>query len=263
MTDETTKLFALSILYLALFVIEHYLPYFKNRQQHLQHAIKNICLAVLSKALAVFFFVLILGQIFAWAKQQGIGLLPLLDLPPVWNYVLAFILIDLWQYLWHRLNHTFAFLWRFHQVHHTDKEMDASTGIRFHPIEILYSDIARLAVIPIVGIQIEHLLIYELVLLPIVLFHHSNIRFSESLDRWLRIFIVTPHIHRLHHSDIKAETDSNYASVFSVWDRLFNSYSMREIINHFNLGLGNQFSNSQWNQLTGMLKLPFVKISPS
>lgn len=148
-------------------------------------------------------------------------------------------------------------LWRFHQVHHADKELDASSGIRFHPIEIMLSDSFRLAVIPLIGIQLEQLLIYNIVLIPIVLFHHSNIKLNEVIDRYLRMLIVTPHMHRLHHSDIRKETDSNYASVFSFWDRIFNSYTMRSIENDFRLGLGDKFTNQQWRSIPGILKIPF------
>jgi sterol desaturase/sphingolipid hydroxylase (fatty acid hydroxylase superfamily) len=147
-------------------------------------------------------------------------------------------------------------------VHHADKEMDASTGVRFHPIEIILSSMVRMAIIPLLGIQAGQLLMYELVLLPIILFHHSNIRLSETVDRILRLVIVTPHMHRLHHSDIKSETNSNYASVFSFWDKLFNSYTMRSIETGFQLGLGKQFSLIEWNTFKGFMKIPFQKLPP-
>lgn len=144
-------------------------------------------------------------------------------------------------------------------MHHADKELDASSGVRFHTGEIILSDTFRLAVIPIIGVQLEQLLIYNAVLLPVVLFHHSNIKLNETLDQWLRLFIVTPHILRLHHSDIKTETDSNYGSVFSIWDRLFSSYTMRPIKTDFRFGLGDRFSTNQWNNTVGMLKIPFMR----
>ena len=111
--------------------------------------------------------------------------------------MIAFILIDLWQYIWHRLNHVIPILWRFHQVHHADKELDASSGIRFHFIEIILSDMFRLAVIPILGLQLEQILFYHAVLIPIVLFHHSNIKLNERADQLLRLLIVAPHVHMI------------------------------------------------------------------
>ena len=259
MPEETLKLILLGTLYLLLFIIEHYAPFFKNRQQHIQHSARNLTLAAANVLISTVIYIIILKHIGDWTLQNKVGLLNFLTLPTIYSFLLAFILIDLWQYIWHRLNHQVTFLWKFHQVHHADKEMDASTGLRFHPIEIIYSNIARLAVIPIIGIQLDHLLMYEAILLPVILFHHSNINLSEQIDRWLRIVTVTPHMHRLHHSDIKSETDSNYASVFSVWDRLFNSYTMRPIEHAITLGLSDKFTVGQWNRLSGMLKIPFLK----
>ncbi len=261
MPDPSLKLAIAGILFLALFAGEHFAPYFKNRQQHVLHSIRNLTLATLNSAISVAIYLYVLMNICHWTLENKIGLLHYFGLTGITSFIVAFILIDAWQYLWHRLNHTVRFLWRFHQVHHADKDMDASTGLRFHTIEIVYSQMVRMLIIPLIGLQLEHLIVYEIILLPIILFHHSNINLSEKIDKLLRLIIVTPHIHRLHHSDIKSETDSNYASVFSIWDRIFKSYTMRPIEQQFNLGLGESFSEREWNRLTGMLKLPFQKIS--
>ena len=260
MLESSDKIIFLGIVYLAFFAIEHFAPYFKDRQQHVRHSIRNLTLAAVNYVVAIGIFIFILARVFEWTAANKYGLLYALNLPEVYAYILAFVLIDLWQYIWHRMNHMIIFLWRFHQVHHADKEMDASTGIRFHTGEIIFSSLIRIAVIPLLGIQLNQLLMYELVLLPIILFHHSNIQLNEKIDRLMRIFIVTPHMHRLHHSDFKPETNSNYASVFSVWDRIFNSYTMRPIEYAFNLGLGKQFTSEQWNRFSGMIIIPFKKL---
>ncbi|MDW3095348.1 MAG: sterol desaturase family protein [Gammaproteobacteria bacterium] len=257
--EENIKLLLIAGIYLILFTIEHYAPYFKKREHHLPHVLRNFTLASVNILVSTIFFILILKQVLDWTTDNQIGLLNQLNLPNTYSFLLAILLIDLWQYIWHRLNHQIPWLWKFHQVHHADKDMDASTGLRFHPVEIIYSNLIRTCIIPLVGLQIDHLLAYEILLLPIILFHHSNIRINELTDKILRLFIVTPHIHRLHHSDIQRETDSNYASVFSIWDRLFNSYTMRSIEHKFNLGLGDKFSEPRWNRVYGMLTLPFIK----
>ena len=258
MNQEYIKLAFLGSVYLTLFIIEHVAPYFKNRQAHTLHSARNLTLAVVNAIISTLIFIVIIKNVCDWTFENQIGLLNLVDISYPYTLFLAILLIDLWQYIWHRLNHEVTFLWKFHQVHHADKEMDASTGLRFHPIEIIYSNILRLTIIPLVGIQLEQLVIYEAVLLPIILFHHSNIKFHHSLDKILRIVIVTPKMHRLHHSDIKSETDSNYASVFSIWDRVFNSYTMRPIENAFKLGLSDRYTDLQWNRLSGMLMIPFL-----
>ena len=257
--EQSLKLAIAGALFLALFAGEHFFPYFKNRQQHTLHSIRNLSLAALNSAISVIIYIVLLSHVCSWTLENNIGLLNYLSLSSISAFIIAFILIDAWQYLWHRLNHTVKLLWRFHQVHHADKDMDASTGLRFHTIEIIYSNAIRMLIIPILGLQLEHLIVYEAILLPIIFFHHSNINLSESIDKILRLVIVTPHIHRLHHSDIQSETDSNYASVFSMWDKLFNSYSMRPIEQQFNLGLGEKFTEREWNRLLGMIKLPFQK----
>lgn len=262
MPGNSTELIFLAVVYLIFFAVEHIAPHFKNRKQHLQHSARNLLLAGINYIIAFGIFILLLSQVFAWTANNNFGLLNQLNLNWFASYLLAFVLIDLWQYIWHRLNHQLVFLWRFHQVHHADKEMDASTGVRFHPIEIILSSMARVAIIPLLGIQAGQLLMYELVLLPIILFHHSNIRLNETVDRILRQVIVTPHMHRLHHSDIKSETNSNYASIFSFWDKVFNSYTMRSIETGFRLGLGKQFSPIEWNTFKGFMKIPFQKLPP-
>ena len=256
--EENIKLLIIAALYLILFTIEHYTPYFKNRQQHLPHSLRNLALAGINVLISTLCFIVIIKHVCDWTLDNQLGVLNQIHLPPAYLLLLAIVLIDLWQYIWHRLNHQVTFLWKFHQVHHADKDMDASTGLRFHPIEIIYSNIIRISIIPLIGIQLDHLLIYEVLLLPIILFHHSNIKLNERMDKILRIITVTPHMHRLHHSDIQSETDSNYSSVFSIWDRLFKSYTMRPIEQEFNLGLGNRYSERQWNRLYGMLIIPFL-----
>ena len=106
--------------------------------------------------------------------------------------------------------------------------------------------------------QLEYLLVYEIILLPIILFHHSNINLCEKIDKALRIITVAPHMHRLHHSDISQEADSNYSCIFSIWDRIFHSFTVRPIENNFNVGLGKKFTDSQWNSYTGMMFIPFI-----
>ncbi len=258
LNEENIKLLIIAAVYLILFTTEHYAPYFKNRHLHLPHSLRNLTLATINALISTIFFIAILKHILTWSGNNQVGLLNQLNLPGIYSLLLALLLIDLWQYIWHRLNHQISWLWKFHQVHHADKDMDASTGLRFHPVEIIYSNLIRISIIPLIGFQLDHLLLYNILLLPITLFHHSNIKLNERIDKILRIITVTPHMHRLHHSDIQSETDSNYASVFSIWDRLFKSYTMRPIEQAFNLGLSSSYSDRQWNRIYGMLALPFA-----
>ena len=239
-----------------LWAIEGALPMFEARERRARHGAANLALGLGNAALVSLLFAAATLAVTTWAHEEGVGLLHWLALPTLWSAVLALVLFDLWQYVWHRLNHRIPFLWRFHAVHHADRDLDATSGFRFHTGEILLSAAARLAVLPVLGLTVHQVLLYETVLLPIILFHHSNVRVPARLDGALRWLIVTPWMHWVHHSDWQPETDSNYASVFSVWDRLFRSFRLREDPGTISLGLKG-VEHREWATLAGMLAMPF------
>lgn len=159
-----------------------------------------------------------------WASAQPFGLLHLAALSRPAEFALGFILLDLSFYYWHRLNHRVAFFWRFHNVHHIDPDLDASTGFRFHFGEVALSTVFRVIQVAAIGPALATLLVYELVFQIETYFHHSNLRFPISVERVLNFLIVTPRMHGIHHSQYHDETDSNYSVVFSLWDRLHRTY---------------------------------------
>ena len=160
------------------------------------------------------------------------------------------------MYLWHRANHKIPLLWRFHRMHHIDRKMDSTTGLRFHPGEFMFSSSLRLIVIPFLGINAMQLFFYEIILQPIIIFHHSNIALPEKFDRLFRVFIVTPNMHRVHHSQEIFETNSNYASIFSFWDRLFITFKKRKNTLTINYGL-KKFKDKNWEKFSKMIILTF------
>ncbi len=243
---------ALAILWLA----ESAIPMFEGRSDHLRHSIRNAALGVGNAAITAVIFAAATLFVTEGAARAGIGLLNLVDVPSLARVVLAVIIFDAWQYAWHRLNHRVPLLWRFHAVHHADAELDASSGLRFHTGEVVLSSTVRLAVLPLLGLTIGELLVYETILLPVILFHHSNVRMPARADRCLRWLIVTPRMHWVHHSDYRPETDSNYSSIFSFWDRLFGSFRLRAEPGSLRLGLEN-VARSEWGTLRGMLAMPF------
>ena len=242
----------------ALWIAEGIAPMFLGRAHRVAHAARHVALAAVNAGVLAIVFAGATLSVSEWAAQHEFGLLRFLPLPAWAHAALALILIDLWQYVWHRLNHRVPLLWRFHSVHHSDAEMDASSGLRFHTGEIALSGVARLAVLPAIGATIEHVALYELIVTPIVLFHHSNIRVPARLDRPLRLVIVTPWMHWVHHSRLQPETDSNYASGLSVWDRLFRTFRLRDDPRTIHLGLDG-FDGPRSQTLTGMLASPARK----
>ena len=156
---------------------------------------------------------------------------------PIVAGLLSFLIIDFYMYCWHRSMHTLPLAWRFHRLHHADRSMNVSTAYRFHPIEIIISIIPKLSLIWLLGISSDFVLIYELVFTVIVALHHSNVAIPASIDRILAYAIVTPNYHRIHHSQVVTETNSNYGSVFTWWDRLFGTQTDRTDIINIKLGI--------------------------
>ena len=260
--DPNLKPIIVGTVLVGLMALEMVAPMFRSYdtlKQRLLHDASNIMLGVFNAVVVGFLFVSLVLFVTTWANDHQFGVLNWLDLNPYVELLIGLLLFDCWQYWWHRINHLIPFFWRFHAVHHSDAAMDASSAVRFHTVEIIYSSLIRLLVLPLIGLSIEHLLIYELILLPIILFHHSNVAVPAMIDKALRVFIVTPRIHWVHHSHIQEETDSNYASLLSVWDRLFGSFRLRDDPKSIRFGLGDKFDQLTWDRLIGMLGQPFAK----
>src|SRR5499426_1825694 len=239
-----------------LLALEGWLPAAGNRRRRLRHAARNLTLWLLNALALALLAAPSIARVARWTEESRFGLLNLLSLPPAIATVTAILLFDGWLYLLHRANHKFSFLWRFHCVHHSDPEMDATTAIRFHTGEVLISAALRLVVIPLFGVTLLQLLTYESLMMPVILFHHSNVNFPEKADRWLRALLVSPAIHRVHHSRAQVETDSNYSIIFSFWDRIWGTFRLRRDGRPVDFGL-DEYDNEEWQRVSGLLTTPF------
>lgn len=257
MQPQTLRLLFQTAFFALIYGLEGLFPFYKNRTDRARHTLRNLSLGILNAVLVGLVFSSLTVGVIGWAESRSWGLLRLLNLSPAVKILSGLVLFDLWMYLWHRTNHNLPLLWRFHRVHHSDTEMDGSSAIRFHPGEIILSSLARLAVVPLLGLDFRSFFLYELLLQPVILLHHSNVALPEKWDRLLRAAIVTPDMHRVHHSDFVNETNSNYSSVFSFWDRIGNSYRKRETLS-IRLGL-QEFREPAWQTLAGMFKTPFTE----
>lgn len=235
-------------------------PFFEMTDRF-RHAARNLTLAGINAVAAVLAFSVLTAGAAAWSTGRSFGFLHRIE-APYW-FVLGFSLIalDLWTYFWHRANHRVPLLWRFHRMHHSDENMDVTTATRFHIGEIAISTAVRLGPVVLVGIPAEAILTYDVALLLVTQFHHANIGLRERLDRRLRYVIVTPNMHRVHHSQQRHETDSNYASVLSLWDRWFRTYREREDYRSIRYGL-KMMVGDHFQSLRGMLDTPFREIAP-
>lgn len=194
------------------------------------------------------------------AEDRGWGVLPVVFLPLWARGVIALFALDLAIYLQHRLFHYVPVLWRLHRMHHADVDVDVTTGTRFHPIEIALSLGIKFLVIVLLGAPALAVLVFEIGLNANSMFNHSNVRLAAGIERWLRWIVVTPDMHRVHHSILRWETDSNFGFNFPWWDRLFKTYRARPEKGHEQMILGVQeFRDSKELGLTRMLAQPFRK----
>lgn len=179
----------------------------------------------------------------------------------IWSFTLnsfiSFFILDYSTYFWHRMNHKISFFWRFHQVHHSDRTLDTFTAMRFHLGEYLLSFFLRMLIVLIAGIPLEILIMYEFILTVCNLFHHSSIKLPKKLDRLLSYLIVTPTYHSNHHSFYLSQTDSNYSSIFTIWDKIHSTQT--EIDPNITIGIP-QFKPSE--NIIELLLMPIKVIFP-
>jgi len=192
-------------------------------------------------------------------KQQNLGLFNLISLPDWLTLIMALVVLDFSIYWQHRLFHKVPILWRMHKIHHTDRVYDVSTGFRFHPLEIIFSIFIKIFIISIFGIPAIAIIIFEVLLNALAMFNHGNINIPRSIDTPLRRFIVTPDMHRVHHSEISREHNTNFGFNISLWDRLFNSYTAQPFKGHqkIDIGLKEYPNEKRTKDLLLLLKMPF------
>jgi sterol desaturase/sphingolipid hydroxylase (fatty acid hydroxylase superfamily) len=193
------------------------------------------------------------------ALQKGFGLFHWVEVPPTFSICLTVVLLDWVLYYQHRAFHAIPLLWKMHRMHHTDLEVDVTTGARFHTFETIVSLIIRSVAILVLGAPLAGVLLFELILNAAILINHSNIRIPALLEKWLRLVLVTPDMHRIHHSTIPTETNSNFGFIFSFWDRLLGTYRPQPQDGQEKMKLGLEFlHDSKYLALWELLKIPFL-----
>ena len=193
-----------------------------------------------------------------WTGGQHYGLLQFLGLPGWGQAAAGFLLMDLTFYYWHRVNHTNRWLWRFHNVHHVDPDLDVSTSFRFHGVEILYSLLFRVAQVGLLGIMPLTYALYELVFQAGTMFHHSNLKLPLEWERRINKILVTPRMHGVHHSAVGPETNSNYSVIFSWWDKLHGSLRLNVGQPEIVIGVP-AYLLPKDNGIPNLIKMPFLK----
>lgn len=248
----------LACLFAVLFVLEQFFPLRARRAALLKRLVLNLGLSALLFVTAGLLVKPLSQSGIGWSSSHGVGLLHLLDLPAPLTGLLGFLLMDLSFYYWHWANHRVPFLWRFHNVHHIDQDLDVSTAFRFHFGEVAFSAGFRLAQVLALGVSGWTYAAYELVFQANTLFHHSNWRLSPGFERVLNAILVTPRMHGIHHSQVEGQTNSNYSTVFSWWDRLHRSLKVNIPQNEIVVGVP-AYTGHDGKTLWRCICLPFTK----
>ena len=239
-----------------IFIIELIFPIFKRSAQTYKRWFTNFTFVILNTLVLRFFFPVLAASFAVICDQYNIGLFNYYNVSLLISMAASFLLLDLGIWIQHLLFHRSNFLWRFHKIHHSDEEVDFTTGVRFHPIEIIISMICKLILLAIIGPSVVIVIIFEIVLNASSIFNHGNIKITKVFDIVLRKVIVTPNMHRIHHSENENETNSNYGFNFSIWDKLFGTY-IENSIKGDNMIVGLTEFNNKKKGLFFLLFKPF------
>ena len=251
-------------IFLGLFALfacaEHLAPRRDRQHRRWDRWVTNIGITILNtltlRALAIGLPLLAVGAALD-AQTKGWGLFNSIEWPSVLEAVLAILILDLAIWMQHLITHKVPVLWRLHRVHHADRDMDVTTAVRFHPLEIALSMVLKIGLIYLLGPSAVAVILFEIILNATAMFNHSNLRLPLWLDRALRWVLVTPDMHRVHHSAQRAEHDSNYGFALAIWDRVFGTYTAQPAKGHEQMTVGLQWQDRQPAKLGWSLLLPF------
>lgn len=246
----------LGALFVILLGVEVGWPLRSRVQARLERLRTNGAMAMIGMATIRLMLLPILVLVATRAAETRVGILRLAPLPPLLAAGLGFVLLDYTTYVWHRLNHRWPLLWRFHSVHHTDLDLDVTTAVRFHAGELLAAVVYRSAQVAVIGVDVAVLLVYELAMDAATEFHHSNWKLPFALERALSRVVVTPRMHGIHHSIMEDETNANWSVVFSVWDRLHGTLRLDVPQRQLVIGLP-AYRNADGLTFVKLLALPF------
>ena len=262
MSEAAIRLTAFLSIFAAMAAFELWSP--RLERDEMRGALKtrrwftNVSMVVLSSVMLRMLFPAAAVGAALWAENRGYGLFRQAGIDPVLAGIAGFVILDLAVWLEHVASHKIPILWRIHRMHHADTGFDLTTALRFHPLEIVLSMVWKAAIVVALGVPVLAVLVFEIVLNGMAMFNHANARLPLGLDRVLRLFVVTPDMHRVHHSSIPAETDSNYGFNFPFWDRVFGTYNDQPRLGHDGMQIGlREFRDGSSAQLTWSLLLPF------
>lgn len=261
--DETTiRLGVFTGVLVTMMLLEALFPRRPRSYPRLRRWPSNLGIVALDTMLVRLAFPVAAAGMAAIAAERGWGLFNQAGVPGWLAFALCFLLLDLAIWSQHVLFHKLPLLWRMHRMHHADLDLDVTSGLRFHPGEILLSMVIKLIIVVLLGAPVSAVIAFEIALNATAMWNHSNFRLPPFLDRLLRLFVVTPDMHRVHHSWRRAETDSNYGFNFPWWDRLFGTYRAQPVDGHDGMTIGLQYFRDPGELgIVKMLLQPFRRVS--
>ncbi len=251
----SSSVLLLTIAIAVLFVLERAFPLRKQKLPLGRRLVVNSVVSLLAIAAAMMIVRPVASWLLGEVSQNGWGLTGIGGMPVMLQGVVTFLLLDLSFYYWHRANHVWPFLWRFHNVHHVDPDLDVSTSIRFHFLEIAFSAAFRALQVIVIGGEPWMFVAYETTFQLNILFQHSNIRLPITIERWIVLILVTPRMHGIHHSKRFYDVNSNWSSVFSWWDRLHGTLNLNVSQAAIDIGVPG-YSQPRDNQILQLLLMP-------
>ena len=249
-------------LFLILAILQYYAPRRVPRADTKMRWFTNWAIAIIDSVVLRFLFASAAVGAALWAQQNNYGLFNLSNTSGWVTGIISFIVLDFAIWLSHVASHKIPIFWKVHRMHHSDVDFDVTTAIRFHPIEIVLSMLWKFAIVIAIGAPPISVLLFEIILNGTAMFNHSNLKLNLAFDRWLRIFVVTPDMHRVHHSIIHNETDSNYGFNLAIWDRIFGTYIDQPEAGHDDMIIGlDDWQDERPTKLIWSLCVPFISKS--
>jgi len=254
--SEQSRVMILIVACALLWSLESFVPLNGDAKDRFRRAVPNIALTLL---LVVTNLLLSFAsaQLAALIQAKQFGLFFMIPLSPWMTLILGIVALDLFAYFAHSLLHKSWAGWQFHRVHHSDRDVNVTTAFRQHTGETVWRVLWQVLAVAVFGLSLEVLAVYLTMSALNAQFEHANIKIDDSFDRWLRLVVVTPNMHKVHHSRQQIETDTNYSNIFSIWDRIFGTYTRAVDFKRLRYGLDG-FDAPDKQTVTALLKLPFV-----
>ena len=259
LSESTIRLSVFGGLFVLLAILEMLVPRRIPKPVKTQRWITNWIIVIIDSVIVRLIFATAAVGGAIWAQGAGYGLFNLVSAPDWIAVLVSFVVLDFTVWLSHVASHKIPLFWKIHRMHHSDVDFDVTTAIRFHPIEIVLSMVWKFAVVVALGAPAISVLLFEIMLNGTAMFNHSNMKLPLWLDRYVRLFVVTPDMHRVHHSIIHNETDSNYGFNFPFWDRLFGTYVDQPKAGHDEMTIGlPAWQDERPTKLLWSLSVPFI-----